>query len=121
MIETRNLKKIYTMEEAETTAMDNVNLKVNDAEFVAIIGPSGCGKSTLMNILGLLDNPTERDYHLSGEDVSKRSEKQRSDLRKGNIEFVFRSFNLIDELTVYENIELPLLYLKIPAKERKDS
>jgi len=120
MIETRNLKKIYTTEEVETTALDNVNIKVKEGEFVAIMGPSGCGKSTLLNILGLLDNPTEGDYIFAGEEVSKRSEKQRSDLRKGSIGFVFQSFNLIDELTVYENIELPLLYLKIPAKKRKE-
>jgi putative ABC transport system ATP-binding protein len=120
MIETRNLKKIYTTEEVETTALDNVNLNVKEGEFVAIMGPSGCGKSTLLNILGLLDNPTEGNYHFAGEDVSGRSERQRANLRKGNIGFVFQSFNLIDELTVYENIELPLLYLKIPANERKE-
>jgi putative ABC transport system ATP-binding protein len=120
MIETRNLKKIYTTEEVETTALEHVNLNVKEGEFVAIMGPSGCGKSTLLNILGLLDNPTEGDYHFAGEEVSGRSERQRSDLRKGNIGFVFQSYNLIDELTVYENIELPLLYLKTPAKERKD-
>lgn len=120
MIETRNLKKIYTTEEVETTALEHVNLNVKEGEFVAIMGPSGCGKSTLLNILGLLDNPTEGDYRFAGEEVSGRSEKQRSDLRKGNIGFVFQSFNLIDELTVYENIELPLLYLKTPVKERKE-
>jgi len=120
MIETRNLKKIYTTEEVETTALDNVNLNVREGEFVAIMGPSGCGKSTLLNILGLLDNPTEGNYHFAGNEVSGWSERQRSDLRKANIGFVFQSFNLIDELTVYENIELPLLYLKTPAKERKE-
>jgi putative ABC transport system ATP-binding protein len=120
MIETRNLKKIYTTEEVETTALDNVNLNVKEGEFVAIMGPSGCGKSTLLNILGLLDNPTEGNYHFAGEDVSGRTERQRANLRKGNIGFVFQSFNLIDELTVYENIELPLLYLKIPVNERKE-
>jgi putative ABC transport system ATP-binding protein len=120
MIETRNLKKIYRTEEVETTALDNVNLNVKEGEFVAIMGPSGCGKSTLLNILGLLDNPTEGAYSFLGEDVAGRSERQRADLRKGNIGFVFQSFNLIDELTVYENIELPLLYLKTPSKERKE-
>jgi len=120
MIETSNLKKIYTTEEVETTALEHVNLNVKEGEFVAVMGPSGCGKSTLLNILGLLDNPTEGEYHFLGEEVSGRSERQRADLRKGNIGFVFQSFNLIDELTVYENIELPLLYLKTPAKERKE-
>lgn len=120
MIETRNLKKIYTTEEVETTALDNVNLNVKEGEFAAIMGPSGCGKSTLLNILGLLDNPTEGEYQFAGNEVSGWSERQRSDLRKANIGFVFQSFNLIDELTVYENIELPLLYLKTPVKERKE-
>ena len=120
MIETRNLKKIYTTEEVETTALEHVNLNVKEGESVAIMGPSGCGKSTLLNILGLLDNPTEGGYYFAGEEVSGHSERQRSDLRKGNIGFVFQSFNLIDEITVYENIELPLLYLKTPVKERKE-
>ncbi len=120
MIQTKNLKKIYRTAEVETTALENVNLSVKEGEFAAIMGPSGCGKSTLLNILGLLDNPTEGDYCFEGEEVSGRSERQRANLRKGNIGFVFQSFNLIDELTVYENIELPLLYLKTPAKERKE-
>jgi putative ABC transport system ATP-binding protein len=120
MIQTSNLKKIYRTEEVETTALDNVNLNVDEGEFVAIMGPSGCGKSTLLNILGLLDNPSEGTYSFLGNEVSGRSERQRADLRKGNIGFVFQSFNLIDELTVYENIELPLLYLKTPANERKE-
>jgi putative ABC transport system ATP-binding protein len=120
MIQTSNLKKIYRTEEVETTALDNVNLSVNEGEFVAIMGPSGCGKSTLLNILGLLDNPSAGSYNFLGHEVAGRSERQRADLRKGNIGFVFQSFNLIDELTVYENIELPLLYLKTPAKERKE-
>jgi putative ABC transport system ATP-binding protein len=119
MIETRNLKKIYTTGEVETTALDNVNLNVKEGEFVAIMGPSGCGKSTLLNILGLIDNPTEGSYRFAGEEVSGYSERQRADLRKRNIGYVFQSFNLIDELTVYENIELPLLYMKQPAEERK--
>ena len=120
MIQTSNLKKIYRTEEVETTALDNVNLNVNEGEFVAIMGPSGCGKSTLLNIIGLLDNPSGGSYKFLGHEVAGRSERQRADLRKGNIGFVFQSFNLIDELTVYENIELPLLYLKTPAKERKE-
>ncbi len=120
MIETKNLKKIYRTEEVETTALEHVNLNIKQGEYIAIMGPSGCGKSTLLNILGLLDNPTEGDYHFAGEEVSGRTERQRADLRKGNIGFVFQSFNLIDELTVSENIELPLLYLKEPAKERKE-
>lgn len=119
MIETKDLKKLYTTEEVETTALNKVNLKVKEGEFVAIMGPSGCGKSTLLNILGLLDNPDEGEYHFLGHEVSKFSEKNRANLRKENIGFVFQSFNLIDELTVFENVELPLLYLKVPASERK--
>jgi putative ABC transport system ATP-binding protein len=119
MIETKNLMKIYTTEEVETTALNKVNFKVNEGEFVAIMGPSGCGKSTLLNILGLLDNPSEGDYLFLGDNVAKFPEKKRANLRKSNIGFVFQSFNLIDELTVYENVELPLLYLKVPSPERK--
>ncbi|MCP4154224.1 MAG: ABC transporter ATP-binding protein [bacterium] len=119
MIETKNLKKIYTTEEVETTALNKVNLKVRAGEFVAIMGPSGCGKSTLLNILGLLDNPSEGEFFFLDRDVAKYSEKKRANLRKENIGFVFQSFNLIDELTVYENVELPLLYLKVPSSERK--
>jgi putative ABC transport system ATP-binding protein len=119
MIETKNLKKIYTTEEVETTALNKVNLKVKEGEFVAVMGPSGCGKSTLLNILGLLDNPNEGEYFFLEHEVSKFSEKKRANLRKRNIGFVFQSFNLIDELTVYENVELPLLYLKVSASERK--
>jgi len=119
MIETKNLRKIYTTEEVETTALNKVNLKVKDGEFVAVMGPSGCGKSTLLNILGLLDNPSDGEYNFLDEEVSKFSEKKRAQLRKQNIGFVFQSFNLIDELTVYENVELPLLYLKVPSSERK--
>jgi putative ABC transport system ATP-binding protein len=120
MIQTKNMRKIYRTDEVETTALDSVNLNVKEGEFVAIMGPSGCGKSTLLNIIGLLDNPSEGEYHFNGNEVSRWSEKQRSELRKTNIGFVFQSFNLIDELTVYENIELPLLYLKTPVKERKE-
>jgi putative ABC transport system ATP-binding protein len=120
VIETRNLKKIYTTGEVETTALDNVNLNVKQGEFTAIMGPSGCGKSTLLNILGLIDSPTEGNYLFAGEEVSGYSERQRVDLRKRNIGYVFQSFNLIDELTVYENIELPLLYMKTQPNERRD-
>ncbi len=119
MIETRNLKKVYMTEEVETTALNNVNFAVKEGEFVAIMGPSGCGKSTLLNILGLLDNPSEGECHFMNHEVAKYTERQRANLRKANIGFVFQSFNLIDELTVYENIELPLLYLKVSATERK--
>ncbi|MCB2197911.1 ABC transporter ATP-binding protein [bacterium] len=119
MIKTVNLKKVYTTEEVETTALNNVSIEINEGEFVAIMGPSGCGKSTLLNLLGLLDNPTDGEYHFVGNEVSRFSERQRANLRKANIGFVFQSFNLIDELTVYENVELPLLYLGIPTTERK--
>ena len=120
MIETKNLKKLYTTEEIETTALFKVNLKVKEGEFVAIMGPSGCGKSTLLNILGLLDNPSSGEFYFLDHEVSKYSEKKRAQLRKENIGFIFQSFNLIDELTVYENVELPLLYLKVSAQERKE-
>ena len=120
MIETKNLKKIYTTGDVETTALDSVNLNVKEGEFAAIMGPSGCGKSTLLNILGLIDNPTEGKYFFAGEEVSEYSERQRADLRKRNIGYVFQSFNLIDELTVYENIELPLLYMKIKPADRRE-
>ena len=119
MIKTVGLKKLYTTEEVETTALDNINLEIQEGEFVAIMGPSGCGKSTLLNLLGLLDNPSGGEYHLLGEEVSTYRERQRANLRKGTIGFVFQSFNLIDELTVYENVELPLLYLGTPSSERK--
>ena len=119
MIKTENLQKIFRTEEVETWALAEVSIEIKEGEFIAIMGPSGCGKSTLLNILGLLDNPTAGEYFLNGTDVSKFTEKQRTNLRKGVIGFVFQSFNLIDELNVYENIELPLLYMKIPAAERK--
>lgn len=119
MIKTKDLKKIFTTEEIETTALNKVNLVVKEGEFVAVMGPSGCGKSTLLNILGLLDNPSEGEYRFMDEEVSKYSERQRAHLRKANIGFVFQSFNLIDELTVYENVELPLLYIKTSSSERK--
>jgi putative ABC transport system ATP-binding protein len=113
MIKTKNLKKIYMTEEVETTALNNVNLEIQAGEFVAIMGPSGCGKSTLLNLLGLLDNPSGGEYHFLDHEVSKHTERQRANLRKRNIGFVFQSFNLIDELTVFENVELPLLYLGV--------
>jgi putative ABC transport system ATP-binding protein len=119
MIKTKNLKKIYTTEEVETTALNNVNFEVKEGEFVSIMGPSGCGKSTLLNLIGMLDNPSDGEYHFLDHEVSKYSERQRANLRKHNIGFVFQSFNLIDELTVYENIELPLLYQKVSASDRK--
>jgi len=119
MIKTVDLVKIFRTDEVETTALNKVNFDVNDGEFVAIMGPSGCGKSTLLNIVGLLDNPTEGQLVFNGEDVTKYSERQRTNLRKGNIGFVFQSFNLIDELSVYENVELPLLYQRMPSSERK--
>lgn len=119
MIKTVNLKKLYTTEEVETTALNSVNIEVKQGEFVAIMGPSGCGKSTLLNILGLLDNPSGGEYNFLDQEVSKYSERERSNLRKENIGFIFQSFNLIDELTVYENVELPLLYLGVPAADRK--
>ena len=119
MIKTVNLQKIFRTEEVQTLALTNVNIEVNEGEFVAIMGPSGCGKSTLLNILGLLDNPTAGEYYLNGTEVSRYTESQRTDLRKGVIGFVFQSFNLIDELNVYENVELPLLYMGIPSAERK--
>lgn len=119
MIQTKNLKKLYTTEEVETTALNNVNLEVKQGEFVAIMGPSGCGKSTLLNLLGLLDNPSDGEYFFLEQEVSKYTERKRANLRKNNIGFVFQSFNLIDELTVYENVELPLLYLGYTSSERK--
>ena len=119
MIKTVNLQKIFRSEEVETWALNNVSLEVKKGEFVAVMGPSGCGKSTLLNILGLLDSPTGGQYFLDGTDVSKFNERQRNALRKGVLGFVFQSFNLIDELTVYENIELPLLYMGVPTDERK--
>lgn len=119
MIKTQGLKKFYRTEEIETTALNNVNLDITEGEFVSIMGPSGCGKSTLLNVLGLLDNPSDGEYLFLNENVSKYTERQRAQLRKENIGFVFQSFNLIDELTVYENVELPLLYLGYTTSERK--
>ena len=119
MIKIEGLSKFFRTEEVETIALNKVSLEVKDGEFVAVMGPSGCGKSTLLNILGLLDNPSEGNYYLGDQEVGHLKEKERTQVRKGNIGFVFQSFNLIDELNVFENVELPLTYLKIKASERK--
>ena len=119
MLKVENLHKIFRTEEIETIALNGVSFEVNEGEFVAIMGPSGCGKSTLLNILGLLDNPTSGSYQLLGREVATLREKERTRYRKGNIGFVFQSFNLIDELNVFENVELPLIYLGVKASERK--
>lgn len=119
MIKVTDLSKVFRTEEIETTALNGVSFEINDGEFVAIMGPSGCGKSTLLNILGLLDNPSGGNYQLLGNEVGQLKEKERTKFRKGNIGFVFQSFNLIDELNVFENVELPLRYLNISAGERK--
>jgi len=119
LIKTEKLQRVFRTEEIETTALREVSIEINEGEFVAIMGPSGCGKSTLLNILGLLDNPTSGSYTLNGIDVTAKSESERTDIRKGVLGFVFQSFNLIEDLNVTENIELPLLYMGLPAKERK--
>ena len=120
MIKIENLTKVFRTEEIETFALNGVSIEVKDGEFVAIMGPSGCGKSTLLNIVGLLDNPTSGSYVFKETEVAKLKEKDRTQFRKGNIGFVFQSFNLIDELNVYENVELPLVYLKMKASERRE-
>ena len=119
MIRTKELVKVFRTDEVETTALNKVNLEVESGEFVAIMGPSGCGKSTLLNLVGLLDNPSGGELHFMDHEVSSYTERKRTNLRKANIGFVFQSFNLIDELNVYENVELPLLYLNKPNSERK--
>ena len=119
MLKVENLKKSFFTEEVETIALNGVSFEVKEGEFVAVMGPSGCGKSTLLNILGLLDNPTDGSYHLLGNEVGGLREKERTQFRKGNLGFVFQSFNLIDEMTVFENVELPLVYMGVKASERK--
>jgi putative ABC transport system ATP-binding protein len=119
MIKITNLEKVYRTEEVETVALNKISVQVKEGEFVAIMGPSGCGKSTLLNILGLLDDPDSGSFVFNNIEVAKFNEKKRADLRKHNIGFVFQSFNLIDELTVYENVELPLIYTQVPSAERK--
>jgi putative ABC transport system ATP-binding protein len=120
MIKTVDLTKVFRTDEVETTALNKVSFEVKDGEFVGVMGPSGCGKSTLLNILGLLDNPTDGEYFFLGNEVAGNSEKQRASLRKHNIGFVFQNFNLIDELNVYENVELPLIYLGYKSSERRE-
>ena len=119
MIKTSNLTKVYRTEEVETTALNNVELEIKEGEFIAIMGPSGCGKSSLLNILGMIDNPSGGTYRFLDHEVANYSERERANLRKHNIGFIFQSFNLIDELTVFENVELPLLYTGVKASERK--
>ncbi|MEZ4885290.1 MAG: ABC transporter ATP-binding protein [Chitinophagales bacterium] len=119
MIRTVNLTKVYRTDEIETTALNGVNFNIATGEFVAVMGPSGCGKSTLLNIIGMIDNPSSGEYNFLDQEISKYSERQRADLRKANLGFIFQSFNLIDELTVFENVELPLIYNNIKTAERK--
>ena len=119
MIKLEGITKVFRMDEVETKALNSVSLEIKTGEFIAIMGPSGCGKSTLLNILGLLDNPTSGSYQLEGAEVGNLKERERTSIRKGKIGFVFQSFNLIDEMTVRENVELPLVYLRIPAATRK--
>ncbi|UCD38142.1 MAG: ABC transporter ATP-binding protein, partial [Fidelibacterota bacterium] len=119
MIQSKELSKVFRTEEMETTALNKLNIQIKEGEFVSVMGPSGCGKSTLLNVLGLLDSPTSGEYYFDGHEVSRYSERQRADFRKRYIGFVFQSFNLIDELTVFENVELPLYYLRVPSAERK--
>lgn len=119
MLEIKKLSKVFRTEEIETVALNEIDMHVKDGEFIAIMGPSGCGKSTLLNIIGLLDNPTSGQYLLAGNEVGNLKEKERTQTRKGNIGFVFQSFNLIEEMTVYENVELPLIYLDVKKSERK--
>ncbi|MCF8243889.1 MAG: ABC transporter ATP-binding protein [Saprospiraceae bacterium] len=119
MIKTVQLSKIYRTDEVETTALNSVDIEIKQGEFVSVMGPSGCGKSTLLNVLGMIDSPSNGEYFFNELEVGGLSERKRSDVRKHNLGFVFQSFNLIDELTVFENVELPMLYTKVPANERK--
>jgi len=119
MIEMQELTKAYRTSDVETTALNNVNIEINEGEFIAIMGPSGCGKSTLLNVIGMLDSPDGGSYRFAGENVSGYSENKLANIRKHNIGFIFQSFNLVDELTVEENVMLPLLYQRVPADERK--
>lgn len=119
LITTENLQMVYQTETVETMALNNINLTINQGEFVSIMGPSGCGKSTLLNVLGMLDKPSSGSYNFDGKLISGMNERERADIRKANIGFVFQSFNLIDELSVFENVELPLIYLKVGSSERK--
>jgi putative ABC transport system ATP-binding protein len=119
MIKTVNLKKIYQTDEIETTALNGVNIDIKEGEFVSVMGPSGCGKSTLLNVLGMIDSPNDGEYFFNGQEIGHLPERKRSDVRKHNLGFVFQSFNLIDEVTVFENVELPMLYTKVPSSERK--
>ncbi len=119
MIKLENLQKVFRTEEVETVALNEVSLHINEKEFVAVMGPSGCGKSTLLNILGLLDNPTSGNYFLAGTEVGHMKERQRTETRKGQIGFVFQSFNLIEEMDVFDNVALPLVYMKVKPQERK--
>ncbi len=120
MLKLQNLCKVYQTEEVETAALDRINIHIEKGEFVAIMGPSGCGKSTLLNIIGMLDSPTSGEYLFLGDEIAHANEKQLANIRKKNIGFIFQSFNLIEELTVFENVELALLYNDVPAKERKE-
>ncbi len=119
MIKLENLQKVFRTEEIETMALNDVSLHINEKEFVAVMGPSGCGKSTLLNILGLLDNPTSGNYYLAGTEVGHMKERERTETRKGQIGFVFQSFNLIEEMDVFDNVALPLVYMKVKPQERK--
>ena len=119
MIKTENLVKVYQTDEVETTALNEVNIEIQPGEFVSVMGPSGCGKSTLLNVLGMIDSPTGGQYYFNGEEIGHLSERKRSNIRKHNLGFVFQSFNLIDELTVFENVELPMLYTKVASADRR--
>ncbi len=119
MLALKNVSKVFQTDEVETTALNHVNLQIDDGEFVAVMGPSGCGKSTLLNVIGMLDLPSSGDYEFQGKNISKVSERTLAEIRKKNLGFIFQSFNLIDELTVYENVELPLIYSGLSKSERK--